>query len=232
MDSKTLEQIFKIHGFLQRLEALALYKYASKVKVSGVIVELGSWQGRSTVCLALGAKKGLKQKIYAIDTFEGDFETGKKKTFSLFKKNLQKFKVQEFVVPLKKNTHQAGKLWTKPIALLWIDASHIYEDVLKDFLLWEPFVVDQGLILMHDSLNNNGPRKLLETTVLKGNKWKIVGFVESITILRKVKKLTFYQKIYNYFVFYLRDIKYSIYINIWPIRQLLGRINLYEEKQL
>ena len=46
-------------------EAKRLYEPAQNC--GGPIVEIGSWKGKSTVCLALGSKVRRKGKVFAID---------------------------------------------------------------------------------------------------------------------------------------------------------------------
>ena len=43
-----------------------------------------------------------------------------------------------------------AKTWNKPIHLLFIDGSHIYEDVLADFDNFYPHVVPGGVIAMYN----------------------------------------------------------------------------------
>lgn len=41
--------------------------------------------------------------------------------------------------------------WTDPIDILFIDADHRHDEVLADFDRLSPFVVDNGLIFLHDT---------------------------------------------------------------------------------
>ena len=62
-----LEAVGKIPGWLSLQEAALLYDLA--VDSPGPIVEIGSYQGRSTAALSLGSKAGQQQTVYAIDSF-------------------------------------------------------------------------------------------------------------------------------------------------------------------
>ena len=63
-----MDAINSIHGFLDPNEAQLLYRLASEVPAGGVIVEIGSYEGRSTICLGKGAKVN-GANVWAIDPY-------------------------------------------------------------------------------------------------------------------------------------------------------------------
>ena len=60
-----------VDGFLTSLEAVMLFRIAQRLPINSTIVEIGSWKGKSTCCLARGLKGG---KIIAIDPFDASGE--------------------------------------------------------------------------------------------------------------------------------------------------------------
>src|SRR6185437_15847524 len=62
-----LEDIQKLPGMLSNSEVECLFHLGQFNECQGVIVEIGSWKGKSTVTLALGAAKAHDENIYAID---------------------------------------------------------------------------------------------------------------------------------------------------------------------
>jgi predicted O-methyltransferase YrrM len=66
-----------IQGFLKLEEISLLYDVARRCVDKGVIIEIGSWKGKSTICLALGSKDGPRVKVYSIDPHTG-FRTQEK----------------------------------------------------------------------------------------------------------------------------------------------------------
>lgn len=56
----------KINGWLSPNEAAGLYKIAGRLPENATVVEIGSWQGKSTYCILSGLKSG---KVYAVDPF-------------------------------------------------------------------------------------------------------------------------------------------------------------------
>jgi hypothetical protein len=51
-------------------------------------------------------------------------------------------------------THDVGKTWHIPGAILFIDAGHTYADVRGDLDLWTPHLKRDGILLMHDVLGD------------------------------------------------------------------------------
>jgi len=152
----TLNKIDQIEGLLVPGQEKVLYFLASKLRSGSVIVEIGSFMGKSTACFALGRRFD-DIKIYAIDTFAGnakDFIRGTqfkgKGFFAEFRKNLEKLGLYKNIIPVKGLSQDVGKTWNKSIDLLFIDGSHIYKDVKKDFELFFPWVKPGGLVLFHD----------------------------------------------------------------------------------
>jgi hypothetical protein len=121
---------------------------------SDIVVEIGSFTGRSSKVLA----STCKGTLYCIDPFKVIKEKYKHFEFfrsypTIFYKNLVheiirgKVKLlkgfsNEMVNPLKSH------LGDKKIDLLWLDGSHDYEDVKNDILLYKPLV--KGYIVGHD----------------------------------------------------------------------------------
>jgi len=146
-----------IPGWLSDAQGEFLYNTAKKCIGKGVIVEIGSWEGKSTVWLAKGSKAGSNAKIYAVDPHTGSSEHKKRYgvvwTFEEFKKNIKRANVEDIVVPIVKTSEDAARDWDeKPIELLWIDGSHEYEMVKLDFDLWFPYLIEEGIIAVHDTI--------------------------------------------------------------------------------
>lgn len=200
---KYLDALTKsIHGWSTLDELEFLYQTAGSVEKRGVIVEIGSWQGRSTVCLAQGSRKGNNVKVYAIDPFTGSSENQKPglKIWTLddFKNNLSKAGIQDMVVTLVATSEEAARDWNKPIEFLFIDGAHEYEFVEKDFLFYSPYIINGGIIAFHDtapnlkavfsglpSLGLPGPKKVVEKYIFKSRQFKNIGLIGSIIYATK-----------------------------------------------
>jgi predicted O-methyltransferase YrrM len=221
-----LDKISRIDGFLTVNEGKLLYDLAKKVK-NGTIVEIGSWKGRSTSCLALGSKAGFGAKVYAIDPHTGSPEhqeafKGNVWTFDIFKENMKSVGVNDVVVPILQLAHEASKTFNQKISLIFIDGAHEYEDVRKDFEDWFYKVEDGGIIALHDTVGWDGPRKVVEEFMYKSAYFSDVRFVDSITYGRKVKKNSRYDRVRNVCILHVRNI--SEYVRALTIPRFIKRI--------
>ena len=111
METKLIENV---DGWLTNNEAEFLYRVARNGYGKGVIVEIGSWKGKSTICLAKGSKDAKREKVYAIDPHLGNTELVKQgDTFSEFMKNINFAKVDDYIIPLKMKSEEAAKKWAE-----------------------------------------------------------------------------------------------------------------------
>jgi len=184
--------VHKVQGWLTDREGEFLYNTAKNCKGKGVIVEIGSWKGKSTIWLGKGAKSGNKVKIYAIDPHFGSSEHkkwyGKCWTYEEFKKNIKNAEIDDIVVPIVKISKDAAKDFNEPVEFIFIDGAHEYELVKLDFKLWFPKLINGGIMAFHDTFKWPGPKKVVEKFVLKSKNFRNVGFVDSITFAQKVKQ--------------------------------------------
>jgi predicted O-methyltransferase YrrM len=152
----------KIQGYLVGLEGYALMLLAADGEGEGAIVEIGSFMGRSTCWLAAGSKKAGREHITAVDHFRGSPEhqpggehenhtlVREGSTLRVFEENLRSAGLRDYVEPVVASSEEAGRTWTKPIRLLFIDGDHSYEASKRDFDLWSPFVIERGYVGFHD----------------------------------------------------------------------------------
>ncbi len=181
-----------VEGMLTEREGEFLYSLARNGPGEGVIVEIGSWKGKSTIWLAKGTQHANREQVYAIDHHQGSiehreyFHEGYDSTESEFTHNIQLAGVEKWVVPLVMRSEKALEGWDIPVRFLWIDGDHEYESVKGDFLMWEPHLVDGGIIAFHDTVLWPGPQRVAEEYILRADRFLAVIFVDSITSARKV----------------------------------------------
>jgi len=147
-------------------EGELLYNLCRACK-EGVIVEIGSWKGRSTIWLGWGAKEG-NNKVYAVDPHSGS-PTEPGSTYEEFLENIKRAGLEETVVPIRRTSMEALKEWTFPIGILFIDGDHKYEAVVNDFMGWGKFLVEGGSLAIHDTFVLEGPRKCTKLLYECGN---------------------------------------------------------------
>lgn len=182
------DTVHQIYGHVSPAEMELLYQLASEVPKDGVIVEIGSFQGKSTVCLGLGAKQA-GAWVYAIDPHE-DYQESEITHYGMenhaaLLKNLVDFQVANTVRVIARPSMSQFHSWWGIIDLLWIDGSHAYEDVNNDLNLWSQFVKN-GKIALHDSSGSfPDVSRALDEFLISG-KWQITQQVDATTILERV----------------------------------------------
>jgi predicted O-methyltransferase YrrM len=193
-----------IEGWLTPFEAELLYNLAREATTEGVILEIGSWKGRSTVLLAAGSKAGKGDLVYAVDHHRGSAEhstpLGKVNTEVEFRTNLERASCSETVVPLVMSSREAARLWSKrpaPIRLLWIDGAHDYSSVIEDIDLWNPFLVNRGAIAFHDFTHSPGVRRATRERIFCSRAFSEVRLHGSILLARKTSALRSFQILRN-----------------------------------
>lgn len=186
-----------VEGMFSMRECKRLYELAKNCKGKGVIVEIGSWKGRSTCCLRLGSKEGVtyfNTPIFAIDPHTGSEEhrkeLGKVWTFTEFTENIRKAGVSHLIYPKIMTSEEARKSFTPPIELLFIDGAHDYESVKKDFELWFPSVVDGGIIAFHDAFGFPGVEQVIKEKVYDSIDFKNPSYAFSLFSVQKGKAKT------------------------------------------
>lgn len=127
-----------------------LFRTARSLPHGAAIVEIGSFKGRSTCCLAYGCR-GTRKHVFAVDTFEGnDADFHHRNFFQEFWQNIEERELTTYVTPVQGWSSEVARTWDNPIHLLFIDGAHQYEDVLADFYGFLPHVVPGGIVALHD----------------------------------------------------------------------------------
>jgi SAM-dependent methyltransferase/predicted O-methyltransferase YrrM len=226
-----VHNIDRIHSVSDK-EGEFLYNTAARCIGKGVIVEIGSWKGVSTIWLGKGSKAGHGVKIYAVDPHIGSpihqKMYGQIWTFENFKKNIKVSGVEDVITPVVKTSEKAIKNWNnKPIEFLWIDGDHSYDMVQLNFNLWFPFLIDGGVIAFHDATNFPGVSKVVINDIYKSKNFIHIGFIGSIVFAQKVVSNSLNDKLKNASTLFL----WFLYKFLRKMRKILSDIkNLFREK--
>jgi MMP 1-O-methyltransferase len=193
-DVRVKPLIADVPGWLTDEEGEALYDLARACTGKGVIVEIGSWKGKSTICLGLGSRAGVSVPVYAIDP-HADYRFGD------FKTNVERAGITDLVRPIASLSQPAADDFEEPIELLFVDGSHEYDLVLEDFEKWVPKVVESGWVAFHDTTWTAGPRKVVGEAIYRSKRFKDLRFVVgSTTVARKVQRNSFADRVRNRYV--------------------------------
>ena len=144
-----------VKGWLNMEEAVFLAACAAKTPGGRYIVEVGSYQGLSTLFLGYGSQLGSMPKVYAVDPHEpvvhnnaGVYGSGDQQEFY---KNISDYRLGNMIYALSvQSTCAAGAFVDKTVGLLFIDGDHSQRAVEADIAAWVPKVDYGGLILFHD----------------------------------------------------------------------------------
>lgn len=128
---------YDIPGWLSPEEGKALTELARGKRV----LEIGSYCGLSTVCLARTAAS-----VTAVDYFDGRGTDELKDTFPQFMASLQRHGVADKVT----TCHPDSEIPLPEYDLVFIDAAHDYESVRKDIDKAERVLAVGGMIAFHD----------------------------------------------------------------------------------
>lgn len=161
-----------VAGWCSKAEGAAYYALAQQTQ--GQIVELGVFHGKSLMYFAAGYQGD--KPIIGIDTFGGVPSKGYKKYMDFpvaemwdkCKHHLKVTGLQEKINLLAQPTLPA-LAYLKPISLLYIDADHEFESVMKDFHSWFPLVSPGGVIVLHDIDTNEGPATVYRANIMTGS---------------------------------------------------------------
>lgn len=193
-----LKFIKQIPGWLSDEEALFLEKSSKRTqKLKGEIVEIGSFHGKSTICLAQS-----KGKVYAIDPHRGFVEDGMKynPTYRAFMKNIKSAKTNGKIIPIVKTSKEAAGKWAKEIRFIFIDALHDEKNAALDYKLWSKHLVNNGMIAIHDSfLRWCGSEKIALDNIVNSPEYYKIGVANSIIYGIKGKG-NLYDKITKFFM--------------------------------
>jgi hypothetical protein len=213
------EKIKKIEGWLWDSEIGLLYFYAShavkELQRGEILVEIGSWQGRSTVTIGLACKEQKKGHVLAIDPYDRLF-VGKQieatvlSSFriaeSKLKKNISRFALRSYIQHIPLSSHKAYSLYRlSNVRFLFIDGDHNYDAVYFDTYHWTRALVNGGYLLLHDTLNHSGPRTVFYQLLLNP-RYVYRGTTGDMSCFQKMPYISpgnWICKIYGYVIFRL-----------------------------
>src|SRR5262245_19014945 len=148
------ELVMNVPGFLLPMEARCLYSLACKAK--GWIVELGSWQGRSTAALCAGARLS-GAKVACVDAFiePANVRYSPSNAAQLLSNLMELGLKPDLLMP--STTRDAARVFVDRIDVLFIDANHEEACVYEDAILWSDKVRPGGIVVFHDYAHPKWP---------------------------------------------------------------------------
>ena len=192
-------------GFMPPVEGDALYAAAvdATQSVDGPIVEIGSYCGRSTVWLGAAARAA-GTVVFAVDHHRGseenqagwehhdptvvDARTGRMDTLPMFRATIHDAGLEDIVVAVVGQSPTIARLWTTPLALLFIDGGHGEEPARLDYEGWSPHVAVGGTLAIHDVFadpadGGRPPFEQIYLPALRSGRFTEIGATGSLRLL-------------------------------------------------
>ncbi|WP_322760412.1 class I SAM-dependent methyltransferase [Frankia sp. Cr2] len=152
-------------GFMPPGEGLALYTAAAMVPAGGLICEIGTYCGKSTLYLAAAARQ-VAATVVTVDHHRGSEEnqpgweyhdpslvdprTGRLDTLPSLRATLETAGVADVVTVVVGRSEAVGRWWTTPVSLLFLDGGHTRQQAEADYGAWARHIPPGGLLAIHD----------------------------------------------------------------------------------
>ena len=163
------EQLRKVadatKGFLPDDEAQALYDAALSMAPQGLLLEVGTYCGKSATWLGAAAQS-VGGHVVTVDHHHGSEEnqpgwqwhdpelvdpaTGLMDTLPFFRHTMHAAGLDNVVTAVVGRSAAVASWWSTSLALLFIDGGHAAEHCNADYRGWSPFVQPGGLMAIHD----------------------------------------------------------------------------------
>lgn len=194
LDEPKISEYRGIEGYLTPYEAVSLYRLAASLPAPATVVEIGSWKGKSTYCLARGLRSGA---VVAIDPFDASGEPGSRE---LYHESRGETPLLDQFVSRMQQLGVSGKIRVlqgfsadfvgheRAINLLFIDGDHSKEWCDFDFTNYSPHVVRGGLVALHDFDGRRpelGPTWVVQNRIAPSRDFEFVGLFDSLWVARK-----------------------------------------------
>ena len=183
-----MTSIHQLPGMIDHRQVASLYELAHAVE-EGVIVEVGSYRGKSTSALGRGSQRGHRVPVYAIEPHEpfkgifgGNFGPKDRKAFY---ESMLASGCWDTVRLVNLSSERVAPIWDRPVGLLFIDGDHTYEGVRRDFEAWEPHLLPSARVAFDDAVQTDGgPFQLISELVATG-KWVAVEEFGKMAVLER-----------------------------------------------
>jgi hypothetical protein len=172
-----------VPGWLTEAQARELWTLGGAVPAGGLVVEIGSHQGRSTLVLAAAVQQR-GARLVAIDPFVEGRLFGGEPTRARFEANLAGAGLDSVVRLLADRSTEVRPTWAERLDLLYIDGKHDYWTVSDD-LRWAAHLPDGGAIAIHDAFSSVGVTLGLLVHLLASRELRFVRRTASLAVLRR-----------------------------------------------
>jgi hypothetical protein len=178
----------KIPGWCTKLEGDYLYSFAATRPEGTIIVDLGTYMGRSATALGLGCLSS-GARVISVDDFKGNPEHEQKPNHEQALIWLERVdpKLLGVITIVPEDAVAFGKQFVKRIVAFYVDTEHNSSIVLETFATWWPKLESRGHILFHDA-RNTGWTEVASTVQQISERWPMeeLSGADSIRHFRKM----------------------------------------------
>jgi MMP 1-O-methyltransferase len=152
-------------GFMPEDEGRFLFDRAVERLPHGPALEIGTYCGKSAVYLGAAARL-TGGTVFTVDHHRGseenqpgwehhdptlvDPQTGKIDTLRFFRRTIALAGLEAQVVGIVGQSATVARLWRTPLSLVFVDGGHGERPAHDDYLGWAPWVMRDGLLVVHD----------------------------------------------------------------------------------
>lgn len=159
-----------------------------RTKPHGIVIEVGSWLGRSAAFMAVELiHAGKHICFHAVDTWDGRVGSNSADwghdvpgdMLPTFIANMTRGGVMDIVRPIRLPSVEAAAAFNDGVLdAVFIDADHVYDHVKADILAWKPKVKSGGWLCGHDYKPENpgvmrAVDELLPHRTVRGTCWLV-----------------------------------------------------------
>jgi predicted O-methyltransferase YrrM len=171
-----------IAGNSSNRENRLLAHLAMQAPRGGCIVEIGALFGKSTAWLVEAAHlRAEPLKVVSIDPHLCG-------TWNAYCETVSRFRLAERGLEVRREeSHAAARAWSRPIALLWIDGSHEYADVLNDIDDFTPHVMLGARIVFDDASGKvySGVARAIDEKMHANPEFAFLGMIKNFAIFER-----------------------------------------------
>ena len=225
-----------VEGWLTEEQARRLWESALRVPPGGLLVEIGSFRGRSAIVMANALAEGAR--LVAIDPHAGGdrgpqeiaAEAGRgNEDNERFNANLRGAGVAERVEHVRAMSSDAHGSVSGEIDVLYVDGAHRFAPARDDLVRWGDRVREGGTMLVHDSFSAIGVTLAALASLTFGGRWRYVGRTGSLAEYRR-ERLGAGQRVASaarglaQLPWFVRNVllKLAIVARLKPLQRLLG----------
>ena len=152
-------------GFMPPAEGEALFETALRYAPAGLIAEIGTYCGKSTIYLAAAASQA-GQLVLTVDHHRGSEENqpgwqyhdaslvdpavGLLDTLPHFRSTLAASGLERHVIAIVGRSAEVAARWHEPLGMLFIDGGHSEAAATADYEGWAPLLRPGGALAIHD----------------------------------------------------------------------------------